>query len=158
MPYGIRSADDTELLYASADGADVDRGAVGWSSVVATRLGEGSLVTWQLHDVSTTSTASVRVTVPAGATEDRILLRAPLPDGREVVGVWDPQGTLGSMTIDGEDAFLPLAVGFRWFPVDAGAEVVVDGDAVPAAEEPQTATIPWLLPGEGHPGPDPLFR
>ncbi len=95
----------------------------------------------------------MRITVAAGATEERLLLRAPLPDGRDLVGVWDPQGTLGSMTIDGEDAFMPLAVGFRWFPVDAGAEVVVDGEQVPAARSRRAADDPVAAAGRGAPGP-----
>lgn len=83
----------------------------------------------------------------------RVLLRLQLDDGSEVVGVWTGLGGLGGVTIDGQDAFLPLAYGFRWFPVPAGSDVVVDGEAVPPVL--QEATTQWPLPGEEHPGPTP---
>ena len=154
---GAPAVDDVELLYASAAGADVERGAGGWSSLVATRVGEGSLVTWQLHDAEGTVVASAGRTVGEGAVDERVLVRAPLDDGREVIGIWDPLGSLGRMTVDGEDAFLPLAVGFRWFPVEVGAEVLVDGEEVPPVQR-QTSSTTWPLPAEEHPGPDPQFR
>jgi hypothetical protein len=153
---GAPAASDVRLLYASPDGADVERGAQGWSSLVAARVGGGSVLVWQQH---LADGGSVRVTTaPAQgdpATE-QVALRAPLDRQQDLVGVWDPQGTLGTVTVDGADAVMPLATGLRWFPVPAGAEVVVDGRAVPAA--PQEPTLSWALPGEQVPGPFLLGR
>lgn len=85
----------------------------------------------------------------------RVLLRLQLDDGSEVVGVWTGLGGLGGATIDGQDAFLPLACGFRWFPVPAGSDVVVDGGrpARPAGGDDAVAAA-----GRGAPRPDPLYR
>ncbi len=153
---GRPSADDVRLLYASADGADAGRGAQGWSSVVAVPAGDGSVVVWQHHldDGGTVRTSTVAA--PADADGERVLLRIRVDQQTDLVGVWDPDGTLGTVQVDGADLVMPEALGFRWFPVTAGADVVVDGEAVPAAA-PEPATS-WLLPGEQRTGPEPLFR
>ena len=70
---GVPEVDDVELLYAAAAGADVDRGAGGWSSLVATRVGDGSLVTWQLHDAEGRSWRLRGSTVGEGAVDERVL-------------------------------------------------------------------------------------
>lgn len=143
---GVPSAADVRLLYASADGADTERGAQGWSSLVAARVDGGAVLLWQQHLADGGSVRATTAVTDGDPATDQVVLRAPLDGAQDLVGVWDPSGTLGTVTVDGADAVMPSAVGLRWFPVPAGAEVVVDGrQAQPAPQEP---TASWALPGE----------
>lgn len=143
---GAPSAADVRLLYASADGADTERGAQGWSSLVAARVEGGEVLLWQQHLADGGSVRATTAATTGDPGTDQVLLRAPLDGTQDLVGIWDPSGTLGTVTVDGADAVMPPAVGLRWFPVPAGAEVVVDGRRVPPA--PQEPTASWALPGE----------
>lgn len=153
---GTTSAQDTRLLYASMDGAD-DRGATGWSTLTEVQAGDGSVVVWDWHPGGNNGMVrTVAVPSPSDASAERLLLRVPASTDRDLVGVWDPEGTLGTVTVDGEDLVMPDALGFRWFPVAAGSRVTVDGEDVPAAQREEDPAV-WPLPGEERPGPAPRF-
>lgn len=153
---GTTSAQDTRLLYASMDGSD-DRGATGWSSLVEVQAGDGSVVVWDWHPGGNNGMVrSVAVPSPADASAERLLLRVPASTDRDLVGVWDPEGTLGTVVVDGEDLVMPEVLGFRWFPVTAGSRVTVDGEDVPPAEREEDPAV-WPIPGEERPGPAPRF-
>ncbi|GAB4071334.1 hypothetical protein GCM10028777_39210 [Angustibacter speluncae] len=153
---GSQSSGDARLLYASGDGADVDRGTSGWSSLVEVGAGQGSVVRWAWHPGGASGMVySTVVPSPADASSQRLVLRVSVSSEQQLVGVWDPEGTLGTVVVDGEDLVMPEALGFRWFPVAAGSEVSVDGQDVPPVVHGE-GERPWPLPGE-ETGPAPLF-
>lgn len=153
---GARDADSARLLYASGDGADVDRGTSGWSSLVQVRAGEGSVVRWSWHPGGNSGMVhSTVVPAPSDASGTRLLLRVSVSSEQQLVGVWDPEGTLRTVVVDGEDLVMPEALGFRWFPVAAGSEVSVDGQDVASVDHGEDVR-PWPLPGE-ETGPAPQF-
>lgn len=152
---GTTDAQETRLLYASADGSDP--ATTGWSSLVEVQAGDGSVVVWDWHPGGANGTVrSVAVPAPSDASSARLLLRVPSSTTEDLVGVWDPDGTLGVVVVDGEDRVMPEALGFRWFPVAAGSSVQVDDvDVAPVDREEDPAV--WPLPGEERPGPAPRF-
>ncbi len=124
-PVGAVDAEDVRLLSATSGGADPSMGTGTSSTLVTVRSDGGALLTWTLHGLP--GEPRYQRTITDGAQDGRLMWRVGSSGGQDVVVVWDPEGTLGTVSVDGVDRVMPLVDSLRWFSVDAGAKVLVDG-------------------------------